>query len=68
MLSGRDTRGSGGFIAVMCFSFKVGTNSVATLTWPTVGVKPNTWKSWDLESTGTPECSELDNKGKNTSH
>jgi hypothetical protein len=32
------------------------------------GVKPNTWKSWDLESSGTPECSELDNKGKNTSH
>jgi hypothetical protein len=20
--------------------------SVATLTWPSVGVKPNTWKSW----------------------
>jgi hypothetical protein len=32
------------------------------------GVKPNTWKSWDLESTGTPECSELDSKGQNTSH
>jgi hypothetical protein len=31
-------------------------------------VKPNTWKSWELESSGTPECSELDNKGKNTSH
>jgi len=33
-----------------------------------VGVKPNTWKSWDWESSGTPECSELDSKGKNTSH
>ncbi len=32
------------------------------------GVKPNTWKSWDLESSGTPEYSELDNKGQNTSH
>jgi hypothetical protein len=32
------------------------------------GVKPNTWKKWDLESSGTPECSELDNKGKNTLH
>ncbi len=25
-------------------------------------------KSWDLESSGTPECSELDSKGQNTSH
>jgi hypothetical protein len=41
---------------------------VATLTWPSVGVKPNTWKGWDLESSGTPECLELDNKGQNTSH
>jgi hypothetical protein len=31
-------------------------------------VKPNTWKSWELASSGTPECSELDSKGKNTSH
>jgi hypothetical protein len=30
--------------------------------------KPNTWKSWELESSGTPECLELDSKGKNTSH
>ncbi len=41
---------------------------VAPLLCPSVGVKPNTWKSWDLESSGTPECSELENKGKNTSH
>jgi hypothetical protein len=41
---------------------------VATPLWPSVGVKPNTWKSWELESSGTPECLELDSKGKNTSH
>jgi hypothetical protein len=41
---------------------------VATPLWPSVGVKPNTWKSWELESSGTPECSELDSKGQNTSH
>jgi hypothetical protein len=41
---------------------------VATLTWSNVGVKPNTWKSGDLESSGTPECSELDSKGQNISH
>jgi hypothetical protein len=45
------------------------TTSVATLLWPSVGVKPNTWKkSEDLESSGTAECSELDNKAQNTSH
>jgi hypothetical protein len=44
------------------------TGSVATLTWSSVGVKPNTWKSGDLESSGTPECSELDSKGQNTSN
>jgi hypothetical protein len=33
-----------------------------------VKVKPNTWKSWDLESSGIPECSDLDSKGQNTSH
>jgi hypothetical protein len=33
-----------------------------------VGVKPNTWKSWDLESSETPECSELDSRTQNTSH
>jgi hypothetical protein len=47
-------------------SFESG--SVAPLLWPSVGVKPNTWKSRELESSGTPECSELDNKGQNTSH
>ncbi len=42
--------------------------SVAPLLWPSVRVKPNTWKSRELESSGTPECSELDSKGQNTSH
>jgi hypothetical protein len=41
---------------------------VAPLLWPSVGVKPNTWKNWDLESSGTPECLKLDGKGKNTLH
>jgi hypothetical protein len=41
---------------------------VATPLWPSVGVKPNTWKSWDLETSGTPECLEFDNKAQNTSH
>jgi hypothetical protein len=44
------------------------THFVATPLWPSVGVKPNTWKSWELESSRTPECSELDSKGQNTSH
>jgi hypothetical protein len=46
---------------------KTKTFCVATLTWSSVGVKPNTWKSGDLESSGTPKCSELDSKGQNTS-
>ncbi len=40
---------------------------VAPLLWPSVGVKPNTWKSRKSESSGTPECSELDSKAQNTS-
>jgi len=32
------------------------------------GVKPNTPKVGDLESFGTPECLEFDNKAQNTSH
>jgi hypothetical protein len=42
--------------------------SVAPLLWPSVGVKPDTWKSWDLESFEALECSELDSKGQTTSH
>jgi hypothetical protein len=44
------------------------TNIVAPLLWPSVGVKPNTWKSWELKSFGTPKCLELDIKGQNTLH
>jgi hypothetical protein len=42
-------------------------HTVAPLLWPSVGVKPNTWKSRELESSGTPECSKLDSKAQNTS-
>jgi hypothetical protein len=43
-------------------------NTVATPLWPSVGVKPNTSKVGDLESSGTPECLEFDSKVQNTSH
>ncbi len=42
--------------------------AVATLLWPSVGVKPNTWKKLGLESSGTPENSEDDLEDQNTSH
>jgi hypothetical protein len=42
--------------------------SVATLLWPSVGVKPNTWKKLGLESSGTPESLEDDLEYQNTSH
>jgi hypothetical protein len=42
--------------------------SVATPLWPSVGVKPNTPKVGDLESSGTPECLGFDSKAQNTSH
>jgi hypothetical protein len=49
--------------------FKNKTSIVATLLWPSVGVKPNTWKkSEELESSATPKCSELYSKAQNTSH
>jgi hypothetical protein len=32
----------------ICYPLVVDRLSVATLTWPSVGVKPNTWKSWGL--------------------
>jgi hypothetical protein len=50
------------------FSCEIETLTVATPLWPSVGVKPNTWKSWDLGSSGTLECSELDSRTQNTSH
>ncbi len=43
-------------------------NSVATPLWPSVGVKPNTPKVGDLESSRTPECLEFNRKAQNTSH
>jgi len=42
--------------------------NVATSLWPSVGVKPNTPKVGDLESSGTPERLEFDNMAQNTSH
>jgi hypothetical protein len=42
--------------------------SVATPLWPSVGVKPNTSKVGDLESSGIPECLELNSKAQNTLH
>jgi hypothetical protein len=42
--------------------------NVATPLWPSVGVKPNTSKVGDLESSGTLECLEFDSKAQNTSH
>jgi len=42
--------------------------TVATPLWPSVGVKLNTPKVGDLESSGTLECLEFDSKAQNTSH
>jgi hypothetical protein len=44
------------------------TFTVATLLWPSVGWSPTLGKSEDLESSGTPECSELDNRTQNILH
>ncbi len=44
------------------------TQVVATPLWPSAGVKPNTPKVGDLESSGTPECLEFDSKAQNYSH
>jgi len=44
------------------------THGIATPLWPSVGVKPNTSKVGDLESSGTPECLELNSKAQNTLH
>jgi hypothetical protein len=59
-----------GAYALIYYKLEVMYNNyyVAPLLWPSVGVKPNTWKSRELESSGTPEFSELHSKGKNTSH
>jgi hypothetical protein len=52
----------------MCLFQQTLQSCVATPLWPSVGVKPNTSKVGDLESSGTPECLEFDNKTQNTSH
>ncbi len=52
----------------LSYSHKYCTNLVATPLWPSVGVNPNTSKVGDLESSGTPECLELNKKAQNTSH
>jgi hypothetical protein len=41
---------------------------VATPLWPSVGVKPNTPKVGDSESSETPDCLGFDSKAQNTSH
>ncbi len=55
-----------GYSPMVCCSFY--SCSVATPPWPSVGVKPNTWKSWGFGVLRTPECSKLDSKGQNTSY
>jgi hypothetical protein len=47
---------------------KLQTFIVTTPLWPSVGVKPNTSKVGDLESSGTPECLEFNSKAQYTSH
>jgi hypothetical protein len=42
--------------------------TVATPLWPSVGVKPNTWKKLGLESFETPENSEDYLEDQNTLH
>jgi len=41
---------------------------VATSLWPSAGVKPNTPKVGDLESSRTLECLEFDSKAQNASY
>ncbi len=50
-------------VATLC-----ATTNVATPLWTSVGVKPNTPKVGDLESSETLECLELDSKAQNTSN
>ncbi len=57
-----------GFPHTMLIVKSMKDNSVATPLWPSVGVKPNTPKVEDLESSGTPECLGFDSKAQNTSH
>jgi hypothetical protein len=64
----------GNILCILCWNvvfkiqFKWFKRNVATLLWPSVGVKPNTWKKLGLESSETPESSEDDLEDQNTSH
>jgi hypothetical protein len=51
-----------------CHLYWGSTGCVTTPLWPSVGVKPNTSKVGDLESSGTPKCLEFNRKAQNTSH
>jgi hypothetical protein len=56
---------------MLCLDVYSSTNTslfVAIPLWPSVGVKPNTPKVGDLESSRTPECLEFNRKAQNTSH
>jgi hypothetical protein len=55
-------------LLINCWRTKLKAQIVATLTWPSVGWSPTLGKVEYLESFGTPECSEPDSKGQNTSH
>jgi len=44
------------------------TNTITTLLWVKWEDETPTPKVGDLESSGTPECLEFDNRGQNTSH
>jgi hypothetical protein len=56
------------YLLIKCLTYHDEIDFVATPLWPSVGVKPNTPKVGDLESSGTPECLGFDRKAQNTSH
>jgi hypothetical protein len=55
-------------VDLLCKKKEKAWKPVATPLWPSVGVKPNTPKVGDLESSGTPECLGFNKKAQNTSH
>ncbi len=55
-------------MAPLSYVFYPKVSCVATPLWPSVGVKPNTSKVGDLESSKTPKCLVFDSKAQNTSH
>jgi hypothetical protein len=65
--------GNGNSNGILSRDFQMGVSKslrlgVATPLWPSVGVKPNTSKVEDLESSRTPECLDFNSKAQNTSH